>query len=117
MSDNEILKQIHKGIQELLEWKGALDERCEARGEKLSRVEQVLFGNPDPDKGLLARVQRLNGCKKSVTAWREFWLVVLQKVITWGIIAIIIFGLYLYKTADTEPNKKIENVQTFKQEK
>jgi len=98
MNSNEMLREIYRGIKELLEWKGALDERCDARGEKISRVEQVLFGNPDPDKGLLARVQRLNGCKKSILRSREFWLGVLQKVIVWGIIGIIAYGLYLYKT-------------------
>ena len=98
MNGDEMLKEIYKGVKELLEWKSALDERCEARGEKLARFDQIIFGNPNPDNGLLARVQKLNNCKKSVTAWREFWLVVLQKIIVWGIIAIIAYGLYLYKT-------------------
>lgn len=82
-------------VDKLLQWKAALDERCSTRGHTLDRICKTLYNNSNG--GLVGKVNSLLNCKESIRSTRAFFVTILQKVITYGIIAIIIWLLILYK--------------------
>jgi len=98
---HDVVTKTHEMIVELFQWKGTIDQRCENRGQQIQELKDVTFGNPTPDTGLVTKVQQLSNCKKSSNQsrinTREFWRPILQRLIVWAIIAIVVFGLLLYK--------------------
>lgn len=99
------IKTVHKTVdilnnkmEVLAKWQGAVDERCKTERESVSNIKATLFGNPAKQNGLVSKVQCLMDNKKRQLTSREFWQGVLQKVITWGIIAVIVWALWMYKT-------------------
>jgi len=109
MKPSELLQTILTGVQTaneklngLLEWKGAVEQRCKDRGTMLKDIKNAVFGNPTPENGLVSKVQRLLNCKQNTSQskidWRQFWLSVLSRLIVWGTISTIGFALFIYKS-------------------
>jgi len=88
---------LNNKMELLIKWQGAVDERCKIKRESISNIKTTLFGNPAKQNGLVSKVQCLMDNKKRQLTSREFWQGVLQKVITWAIIAVIVWALWTYK--------------------
>lgn len=104
---NTILEKVtstDEKVDNLLQWKAKLDERCTTRGENLERLNKIIYGNPN--NGLISKVQQLLNCKENIRNTRTFFLTILQKILTYGGIAIIVWLLWLYKTNYVEKQEK-----------
>jgi len=101
---NEILvevKAVHKDVGKLLQWQAKVDERCRSRGERLEKISDTLYGNPNSNHGLIAKVQGLINRKKQMTESRKFWLFILRYIIAAGIVALMTWLLWLFKAIST----------------
>lgn len=92
----EILKKLGEmdgKLDQLLLWKAVHVEEHKTISKEVNEVRDTVYDNP----GLKARVQTLWDCKKDVSKRREFWVRVLGIVIAALIIAVIMWGMSLYK--------------------
>ena len=89
------LQAIDGKLDELVEWKGGLDERCLNRGKEIKTIQHILFGNPDD--GLASKVQTLLNCKKGIKTRQVFFQGILRSLIVAGILALAAWLLYVYK--------------------
>jgi hypothetical protein len=94
MSDTELLKEMNGKLDDLLIWRGGLDERCKAHREQTDEVRDVLFANPT---GLKSKVERLWNGKTGASRWKDFWMFILRSAIIFGILGIVGWLLLLYK--------------------
>lgn len=81
-----IVKETAGKVNELVEWKAGLSERCEAHREKTEELRDVVFGNPG---GLRSKVEKLWNCKNGITRWRDFWMYVLKIIVAAGALGLI----------------------------
>lgn len=81
-------------VNELLQWKAALDVRCEGHREQTTEVRETLYGNPN---GVVKSVNSLLNSKKSASKWKDLWMYVLKIVIASGILALAGWLLLIYK--------------------
>ena len=116
----EIIKKLDSANEKLdtiLQWRAGLEERCKAHNLKTDEMRKVLFDNPD---GLVARVNRLNNCKESLSRWRDFWMYVLKAVIIAFIIGFATWLFTIYRDSNSkisgaEPNPiSSERMETIK---
>jgi hypothetical protein len=85
MTNEEMLTQIDGKVDELLQWKATLDERCSGHRNLTDEVRQTIYGNPGKSDGLQFDVSRL-------TNGRKFWSYIYRG----GILAALIsFGAFL----------------------
>lgn len=98
MNDQERIHQkldkIDDGVNELLQWKSALDERCNAHLKRTDELSKTVYKNPG---GLEIEVRRLMNCKENIQRWRNFWLFILRSFLSAAIIGTVIFLLKIYK--------------------
>jgi len=94
MTLRETLDEIRQTLAQIVTWQAVHDQAHETIGRDLTDVRETIYGNP----GIRDKVLRLWACKKSIAAGRDFWLGVLKYVISVGIVAIIVWGLTVYKT-------------------
>lgn len=105
MAEQETLNLLLNGMEaanekldELMQWKATFEERSKNQGVLIDDMRQTLYDNPS---GLVSTVQRLYSCKNEVNReriqWKNFFLDILKRVIVWAIIALIVWGMYLYK--------------------
>jgi len=80
MTNEEMLSQIDHKVDELLQWRSALDERCTSHRELTNEVRRTVYGNPGKANGLQFTVSRLN-------SGRKFWSYILRGLILATIIA------------------------------
>jgi len=100
MNDEErdkTLLKIDSNIDELMIWKSALDERCDAHRKQTAEVRRTVYGNPGSANGLQFEVSRLSNCKKSLTKLREFWVFILKILLITGIISVVTWLFRIYK--------------------
>jgi len=90
----EIVKINNEKLDSLLQWKAGHNEQHKIINRDLNEIRETLFDNPG---GLKSRVERLWNCKNTITTWREFFLQILRTVITWAVIALVIWQLFIYK--------------------
>jgi len=84
---------INDKVDELLQWKAAMDERCFAHRQQTDELRNVVFSNP----GLKSKVERLWNGRANITKWRDFWLHVLRVLITTAIIGAVGWLLIVFK--------------------
>lgn len=93
------VEEANKKLDELMNWKAKFEERMNNRDKQIDDMRQTLYAN---STGLVSTVQRLCNCKNDISheisQWKVFFLGILQKLIVWGIIGLIVYLLYLYKT-------------------
>ena len=92
------VKEVNTKMDRLTEWKGAIEQRCQDRGETISGFKQTLFGNPEKQDGIVSKVQTLMNCKKQITSRKEWVLNIAGGVLKWVIVVIIIWLLMMWKT-------------------
>lgn len=91
------LQSIDRNVNKLLQWKAALDERCEAHRQQTNDVRKTLYGNPN---GVIKKVNTLWDCKKYASKWKDFWMYVLKVVVAAGVIAVVGWLLLVYKVIE-----------------
>lgn len=92
------LTSVDTKLDDLLQWKAAMDERCESHREQTKEVREILFGNPGSDKsGLKTNVERLMNYKKNISRWRDFWMYILKVVLATAILSVAGWLLLIYK--------------------
>ena len=89
----EKLESVDGKVDTLLVWKARIDERCKAHRQQTDELRETVFENP----GLKSKVERLWNCKKAMTRQKEFWLGVLRTVLSYGIIGIAVWLLFIFK--------------------
>ena len=101
--------EIKTGVDKLLLWKSGLEQICLNHREKTEKIEDILY---DEEKGLISRIKFLELCKKQLQTWREFGLSLLEKVISWAIIAFICWMLLVYGEWSGKRKEKVERQET-----
>jgi len=91
------LEQMDGKLDNLLQWRAAVDERCRAHHADTEEVRKTVYGNPGSTNGLQFEVSRLMNCKKETRRWKDFWIFVLRSLVIFGIIGIIMWLMGLYK--------------------
>ena len=94
MADEKLLLSMNDKLDELLQWRAALDARCEAHRDQTTEMREVLYGNPN---GVVKAVNSLLNCKRYASKWKDFWMYVLKIVVATGIITLIGWLLMVYK--------------------
>ena len=97
MTDQErdrILVQIDDKVDKLLQWKSALDVRCEERRRNIGSLQETLYANPH---GLVKQVQMLVNCKTNINKWKDFWFFILRQALVAGIIGVTICLFKLFR--------------------
>lgn len=92
--EDDKLEEIRSGVGELLQWKAALDVRCETHREKTDSLHSTVFGNPDSadNPGLKTNVQGLMDFKNSRKRSRE-WLMDVVKVVAAALLIAVILWI------------------------
>ena len=84
-------------LDELLQWKSGVEERCKAHREKTDELRAEIFS----EEGIKSKVQRLWNCKGAlrdkVALWQDFGMYVLKAVVVACLLAAIWFFMGLYK--------------------
>jgi len=93
------LEQIDSKVDDLLQWRAALDERCKAHQGQTSEVRRTVYGNPGGADGLQFDIKSLLNCKKRISRWRDFWLFFLRALAIGGIIGLMQLLISLVKGA------------------
>jgi len=95
---SEFEEKVINKLDELLQWKAALDERCKAHREQTDDVRETLYGNPN---GVVKKVNSLWNCKKSIQETQKLWkttlVYILSRLTVASIIALIGWLLLVYK--------------------
>ena len=91
---NTKLDGLTTDVSAVRQWQAVHDQAHETVERDVNDLRETIYGNP----GIRDKVQALWNCKKQIKAGREFWLGVLKYVISVGIVAIIVWGLTVYKT-------------------
>ena len=89
---------MNNKIDELLQWKSGVEERCKAHRERTDELRAELFS----EEGIKSKVQRLWNCKGAlrdkVALWQDFGMYVLKAIVVAGLLAAIAFFLKVYKS-------------------
>lgn len=92
------LEEIDGKIDDMLQWKATLEERCQGHREKTDELREEIFAT----EGLKVKVQRLWNCKGAlrdkVAMWQDFGMYVLKATVVACLLAVLAFGLKLYKS-------------------
>jgi hypothetical protein len=93
------LEAIDGKIDDMLQWRAGLEERCQGHREKTDELRKEMFDAA----GLKVKVQRLWNCKGAlrdkVAMWQDFGMYVLKAIVVAGLLAVIAFGFKLYKSS------------------
>jgi len=109
----EIIKKLDEAngkLDQMLQWRAGLEERCKAHNQRTEEIRKILFDNPN---GLIARVNRLNNYKRSLSRWRDFWMYILKTVIVAFIIALAAWLFTVYRDSNSKADGK--DIQTNEQ--
>jgi len=92
----DVVKETRKNTEELLIWKGEVDERCRGHQQKTEELRDTIYGSSNPgSSGLKSSVEKLLNCKKAISKREEFWLFIIRYVI--GALTVV-FILWVVKT-------------------
>lgn len=97
MAEKDIIAKldvIDDKLDKSITWQEVHDKSHEAIEEKVEEVRHTLYHNPG---GLKSQVQRLCNGKKALKRWQEFAFSIGQRLISWAVIAVIIWLLVMYK--------------------
>ena len=94
--------QIHEKVNELCQWKAALTERFKRSEGRIERLQQIIYGNPKPENGLISKMQKLwhddEDMEKRSSRWRDFWMSAIKVLACAAVIAIIQWLLFLWRS-------------------
>ena len=93
------LEAIEDKIDNLLQWKATIEERCQGHREKTDELRSEIYSID----GLKVKVQKLWNCKGAfrdkVAMWQDLGMYVLKAVVVFCLLAVIMFALKLYKSS------------------
>ncbi len=95
------LKSIDEKLTVVLEWKGAVDERCCAHTKQTEELRDTVFGI-EPNPGLKGNVAKLMNCKSSkqkssARVW-SFLFGLVKGLMVVSIVAIVAWLLTMWKS-------------------
>ena len=90
----EKLEGMDGKLDKVITWQAVHKERHRALEEDVQEARKTLYHNPG---GIVSRVDRLCNGKKALKSWREFFMAIGIRLVSWAAIAVIVWGLWLYK--------------------
>jgi len=91
------LEQIEDKLDNLQEWRAALDQRCLHHQSATNEARRTIYGNPGRADGMQFKVERLWNHKKSISKFQDFWIFVLKMLLAAAIIGIVVWLLSIYQ--------------------
>lgn len=107
------VEAVNNKLTTVLTNQAAMAEQVKNQANMIHGLRSTVYGNPTPKTGLVARLATLERCKRTLNDDRQqlrtFWLGVLQKLVTWAFIALLCFGLWLYKNHGEKDHARNSN--------
>ena len=103
MTLRETLNTMVEQLSKVLQWQAVHTEGHERLDRDVDELRETMYGNP----GIKDKVLDLWRCKKQIKASRQFWFEILKNVITYTILAVIVWGLTTWKNTPALPAKDI----------